>query len=394
MKRLYLDCSMGAAGDMLAAALAELLSDKNAFIEKFNSLGIPGLNVRLDKSMKCGILGSHFTVDCFGTEEDEHLQDSNHHSHGHSHGSMSHIEEIVDKLRLSDKVKDDILSVYYLLAQAESAVHGVSVADIHFHEVGTMDALADISAVCMIIDEIKPDVITASAVNVGSGTVKCAHGILPVPAPATAWLLKDVPIYSSDINSELCTPTGAALLKYFVREFTGLPQMTLKNTGYGMGKKDFPRANCLRAMLGESADRTDSICQLSCNVDDMTGEAIGFALETIMEAGALDVFTVPIGMKKSRPATLISVLCREDEAEKYASLIFRHTNTIGIRKSIMQRYTLEREIMHKESPCGPVKIKISKGYGVCREKVEYEDVSRIAREKGISLNEVLEMLDM
>lgn len=388
MKVLYFDCSMGAAGDMLAAALAELLPDKKAFISKFNALGIPGVKVSLDSSLKCGIMGSHFTVECFGLHEDEHLHDHTHeHSH-HEHGSMDNIEAIVNNLKLTEKVKDDILSVYYLLAKAESAVHGVSIKDIHFHEVGTMDALADICAVCMLIDEIKPDIIYASPINVGSGSVKCAHGILPVPAPATAWLLKDTPVYSGDIKSELCTPTGAALLKYFVNNFSSMPAMILRNTGYGMGKKDFPRANCLRATLGDSADNKGTVCELSCNIDDMTGEAIGYAVEVIMEAGALDAFTLPIGMKKSRPGILLTVLCREAESDKFAELIFKHTSTLGIRKSIKERYTLERELVTHNTPYGPVRKKISKGFGVYREKYEYEDIARIARETGLSLSEI------
>lgn len=388
MKTLYLDCGMGAAGDMLAAALIGLLPDKDAFIRRFNAIGIPGVSVRLEKSVKCGICGSHFAVSCSGVEEGEEL-----HSHAHRHGSLGSLEDIVDGLKISAKLKDDIMSVYYLLAKAESEVHGCKMEHIHFHEVGTMDALADISAVCMLMDEIKPEQVIATPVNVGSGTVRCAHGILPVPAPATALLLKDVPIYSGDISCELCTPTGAVLLKYFVNEFAPLPAMRLKATGYGMGKKDFPRANCLRAMLGETEDKNELICQLSCNVDDMTGEAIGFALERFIACGALDAFTVPIGMKKSRPGTLISVLCREDRRDEFVRLMFRHTSTLGVRETLHKRYTLERSFDSVDTPYGPVRRKISRGFGLERVKPEYADLAELALRHDVSIEEILKTIE-
>lgn len=392
MSVLYLDCAMGAAGDMLAAALSELLPDKTAFIRQFNALGIPDIKVSLDKSSKCGIVGSHFTVEYKGSEEDENLH-SHTHGRSHSHGSLSEIERIVNALDISAKLKDDILSVYFLLARAESSVHGTNVDNIHFHEVGTMDALADISAVCMLMDTLKPEKVFASAVNTGSGTVRCAHGILPVPAPATAWLLKDVPIYPGEVKAELCTPTGAALLKYFVSSFGEMPGMTLKAVGYGMGKKDFPQANCLRAMLGDAADSSDRIYELSCNVDDMTGEQTGYALEQFMSNGALDAFTVPIGMKNSRPAVIISVLCRDRDRAKFTRLIFKHTSTLGIRETEHHRYTLQREIDRVDTKLGSVSKKTSRGYGVERSKFEYSDLARLAKENDMSIAQVLSLIE-
>lgn len=387
MRSLYLDCGMGAAGDMLAAALLELIPDREAFLSRLNALGIPGVSVSAEKSVKCGITGTHFAVTVHGEEEDEHM-----HGHHHHHGTMEDISHIIGHLPLDSAVRDDILAVYNLVAEAESHVHGVPVSQIHFHELGSMDALADISAVCLLMHELNADRVLASPVHVGSGTVRCAHGILPVPAPATAHILRGVPVCSGRIQSELCTPTGAALLKHFVHEFAPMPIMKTEAIGYGMGKKDFERANCLRAMLGETEDMTDSVIELSCNVDDMTGEAVGYAVETLMAEGALDVFTIPIGMKKSRPGLLITLLCRPEDEDKFVCLMFRHTSTLGIRRKSCGRYTLTRRIETVETPYGPIRLKKSSGYGVQREKYEYEDLSRAASAAGVSISQIADSL--
>ena len=216
--------------------------------------------------------------------------------------------------------------------------------------------------------------VVVSPVHVGSGQVRCTHGILPVPAPATAYILRAVPIYGGSVRGELCTPTGAALLKHFAARFGNMPMMKVQGIGYGMGKKDFDAANCVRVMLGETADKADEICELGCNVDDMTGEAVGFAMDRLFEAGALDVYTVPIGMKKSRPGTLIKVMCRESDKEKIIETVFKYTTTIGIRENMMKRYVLDRHIETVETEYGPVHCKLSTGYGVTRKKYEYDDI--------------------
>ena len=383
MKTLYLDCSMGAAGDMLAAALLELLPDRQAFISRMNGLGLPGVAVSAEPSVKCGITGTHFHVAVHGTEEDEHL-----HAHGHHHSGLTDVEQIIGRLPIPTMVKLDVLAVYRLIAQAESHVHGVPVEHIHFHEVGSLDAVADITAVCLLMQELEPDQVVASAVHVGSGTVRCAHGILPVPAPATACLLRDIPTYGGQIAGELCTPTGAALLKHFVTKFGPQPPMQVHAIGYGMGRKDFPQANCLRAMLGSTEQSGDRVLELRCNLDDMTGEELGFAQERLMEAGALDVFTTAIGMKKGRPGILLTLLCREEDREKMVQCLFRHTTTLGIREKLCQRHTLTRRMEQVQTPWGPVRRKVSTGEGIRREKYEYEDLARLAKEHGISLREV------
>lgn len=384
MRTLYLDCGMGAAGDMLTAALLELLPEPESFVAELNGLGIPGVEFSAEKCQKCGISGTHMSVKVHGQEEEE--------VHSHTHGSLHDIRAVVQALPIPTMVKLDILSVYEEIAQAESHVHGVPVNQIHFHEVGSLDAVADVTAVCLLLHRLNPEQILASPVHVGSGTVKCAHGILPVPAPATAYLLRGIPMYGGEISGELCTPTGAALLRHFVTEFGEMPPMRVESIGYGMGKKDFPRANCVRALLGETQEVGDEIAELRCNLDDMTGEDIGFAMEALLSAGALDVFTTPIGMKKSRPGVLLTVLCRPAEQEKMAKLLFRHTTTLGVRVGLCSRFTLRRSEEVTQTPYGPVRRKISRGYGVRREKPEYEDMAAIARAQGKSLAEVRAML--
>ena len=445
MRTIYLDCGMGAAGDMLMAALLELCPEKKEeFLGKMNGLGLPGVKVEAEPAVKCGITGTHMNVTVFGEEEesedvhdhghahthsheacesaaadglhshvhshdghDHHHEDHDAHSHDHHHGehvhshdghdhshhhqhhsTMAGIASIIDGLDIPDPVKEDIKAVYALIAEAESHAHGMPVDQIHFHEVGTMDAVADIAGVCLLFHELGADQIIASPVHVGSGHVHCAHGILPVPAPATAHILQGIPAYSTQVQGELCTPTGAALLKHFVKEFREMPVMTTSKIGYGMGKKDFERANCVRAFLGDTAETGDEIAELSCNLDDMTAEAVGFAEEALFEAGALEVYTVPVGMKKSRPGVLLTCMCRREDEEKMVELLFRHTTTLGVREHISRRFTLKRREETVETAYGPVRKKISQGHGVTRTKLEYEDLAAIAKKTGRPLEEI------
>lgn len=421
---------------MLTAALLELLPEREKTVKELNELGIPDVKFKSEAASKCGIGGTHVTVQVHGMEESEEMYDSEHehhhdhedehehhhdhehhhedeqghhhgdghdhehhheeshgHEHHHHHSGMHEIGHIVETLPVSERIKKDIMAVFGLIAEAESHVHGVPVNEIHFHEVGTMDAVADIAAVCVLMDRLAPDQVVVSPVHVGSGQVKCAHGILPVPAPATAYILKDAPIYGGEIRGELCTPTGAALLQYFASRFGAMPVMRVSAIGYGMGKKDFPAANCLRALLGETDEAGDTVAELTCNVDDMTAEAVGYAMEVFFAAGALEVYTTSAGMKKSRPGVVIHVMCREDKKDEMAALIFRHTTTIGIRENISKRYTLKRFVETVQTPFGEVHRKISTGCGVRREKYEYEDLARIASERDMSIQEVLAAIE-
>ncbi len=385
MRTLYIECAMGAAGDMLLAALWELLPNQYGFLNKMNELGLPGVQISVAPAVRCGVTGSHMTVKIFGQEEDGHR-------HGHGHSTLQDIHHCIDHLALPQSVKDNAKAVYDRIARAESQVHGQTVEAVHFHEVGAWDAVADVVGVCLAMEWLKPEQIVVSPVHVGSGHVRCAHGLLPVPAPATALLLKDVPIYGGQVLGELCTPTGAALLTHFADRFGEMPVMATEKVGYGMGTKEFERANCVRVFLGETCEQPETVAELICNLDDMTGEAIGFAMEILLDSGALDVFTCPIGMKKSRPATMLTVLCKACDADRMAALMLRHTTTLGVRKHLCQRYTLHRRISTVETPYGAIRIKEAEGYGVSKSKPEYEDVAKAANEHAVSFSEILRSL--
>lgn len=382
MKLLYLDCGMGAAGDMLTAALIELFDDPGAVVNDLNAMGIPGVRFEAQESIKCGIRGTHMSVKLWGTEEGEPV---------HHHATLPGIRAVLSKSNLSADLQAQVYKVYRRIAQAESKVHDEPVTLVHFHEVGALDAIADVAAVCYLLDKLGADKIIVSPVHVGSGSVRCAHGVLPVPAPATELLLQGIPTYGGEIKGELCTPTGAALLAEFADEFGVQPAMVVKKSGYGCGKKDFPRANLVRALLGEAAGSSDDVAELKCNLDDMSAEAIGFAMEQLLDAGALDVFTTPIGMKKNRPGTLLTVLCRGADVNKMVEALFMHTTTLGIRQTLCHRFTLTRSFDTVQTPLGAITRKTASGYGVERSKPEYEDLAKIARQQNISLERVTEI---
>ena len=388
MKTLYIDCNMGAAGDMLMSALLELHSDAEGFLSRLNALGIPNVTVTKTQSVKCGITGTHTDVSVDGLNEDVHM----HGHHHHHHTGMHEIEHIIEHFDIPEKVRADIKAVYHLIAEAESRAHGCEIDQIHFHEVGQMDAVTDITGVCMLIHELGVDKIIASPVRVGSGQVKCAHGILPVPAPATVYILKDIPIYSGSIRDEMCTPTGAALLAHFADEFGDMPVMRVSKIGYGMGTKDFDTANCIRVMIGETENEDNRVLELKCNIDDMTAEEIGYASEQLVKSGAIDVFTVPIGMKKNRPGTLLSCICKISDKDAVISAVFRYTSTIGIRQNICERYVLDRTESVVNTKYGDVRVKCSEGYGVKRTKTEYDDVAKISEKLGVSVSEARRLI--
>ena len=445
MKTLYIECNMGIAGDMLMGALAEIAPAEA--VEKLRTLKIPGTEISFEHGEKCGIGGTRAHVLVHGEEEGnvgehghgehdhctgyghgEHGHDTeyvHHHGHGghdhdaehvyhheHHHYGMEDIRSIINELPVSASVKENALAIYTRIASAESKVHGQPVSEIHFHEVGAMDAVADVVGNCFLLEAIGAERIVSSPVNVGSGSVRCAHGILPVPAPATAEILKGTEYYSDEIRGELCTPTGAAILTHFTDEIGARPRMRVDSVGIGAGTKDFPKANILRVFLGEvrelsgaddgpqpegrdfqpaadeeifcdSSDdsQMDQICELSANIDDMTGEELGFAMERILEAGALDVYYTPIIMKKSRPAVKLSCLCRREKAKTMAEVIFRHTRTAGIRRQDFVRYVLQRESTERDG----LRVKSYRGYGVERSKPEYEDLAELARSRDGSL---------
>ena len=382
MRTLYIDCSMGCAGDMLTAALLELHPDKDDFLRRMNAALGGKAVLSASPDSKCGLRGTHVTVLINGDEEGEATR------HHHEHTSISEILSFIDSVPLEVKVREDAKKVYSLIAEAESRVHGHPIENVHFHEVGSLDALADVLSVCALMHELAPERILASEVNVGSGTVRCAHGILPVPAPATELILRGVPIYSGKIKSELCTPTGAALLKYFVWKFGAMPTMQIENAGCGTGKKNFECANVVRAFIGETANDGEEIIELACNLDDMTPEELSFAMEELFTLGALDIYFTSIGMKKSRPGVKLTCMCRERQRKQMLECIFKHTTTLGVREYVCKRYELGRSEKTVRTQDGEVRVKTSSGYGAVREKAEYEDLAALARKSGKTIAQI------
>lgn len=386
MKTLYIDCAMGCAGDMLTAALLELHPDRDGFIDRMNTAlkGKAVLSAKPDS--KCGVMGTHVTVLIGGDEADKTE------CHYLKHTSVAEIMDFIDAVPLSDEVRTNAKAVYSLIAEAESTVHGKPIENIHFHEVGSLDALADVLSVCELMYELAPEKVLASPVNVGSGSVKCAHGILPVPSPAAELILRGIPIYSGSVIGELCTPTGAALLKHFADDFIAMPVLMVERAGYGTGKKDFEAANVVRVLLGDTEDKKEQVIELACNLDDMTPEELSFAMEELFRLGALDVYFTNIGMKKSRPGVILTCICRADKRDEMLRCIFKNTTTLGVREYTCDRYSLTRSIKTVQTRYGPVRVKTAEGYGAKRSKAEYDDLERLARENDTTPAEIRKLI--
>ena len=443
MKTLYLECNMGAAGDMLMAALYELLDDQPAFLHKMQELGLHGVQVTAEPAKTCGIAGTHMRVTVHGEEEhepdahehdhhhdhhhDDHAHDHHHHhddhehehhhhhhddhdhehhhhhddhehkhhhehehGHHHHHATPGHIAEVIDGLNLPDAVKQHARAVYDAIAQAEAKAHGCPVGDVHYHEVGALDAVADVTGVCYAMYLLGVDRVVVSPVHVGSGTVRCAHGVMPVPAPATANLLAGVPVYGGSVQGELCTPTGAALLTHFADTFEKMPVMRTQKVGIGIGTKQFEeQANCVRAFLGETEAQTNgTITELVCNLDDMTAEALALACEQLLAAGALDVYTVPGTMKKGRAGQVLTVLCEDKDTARMAERVLALTTTNGLRVRRCEKYFLQPSVREVSTAWGKVRVKVAEGFGITHAKPEFEDVAAIARKTGLSYDTV------
>ena len=427
MKTLYLECNMGAAGDMLMAALYELLDDQPAFLQKMQELGLHGMQVTAEPAKTCGIAGTHMRVTVHGEEEhepdahdhhhddhehehhhhhddhdhehhhhhhDDHEHDHHHdhaheHGHHHHHATPGHIAAIIDGLNLPDAVKQHARAVYDAIAQAEAKAHGCPVGDVHYHEVGALDAVADVAGVCYAMHLLGVDRVVVSPVHVGSGTVRCAHGVMPVPAPATANLLSGVPVYGGSVQGELCTPTGAALLTHFADVFEKMPVMRTQKVGIGIGTKQFEQANCVRAFLDETdAQVNGTITELTCNLDDLTAEALATACEQLLSEGALDVYTVPGTMKKGRAGHVLTVLCEDKDTARMAERVLALTTTNGLRVRRCEKYFLQPSAREVSTAWGKVRVKIAQGFGITHVKPEFEDVAAIARKNGLSYDTV------
>ncbi len=333
MRILYLECNAGASGDMMLGALSELLEEGEA--ERIlSSIGVPDTAYSFGKGERGHLRGTKATVLVRGREEHEP------HHHQHHHRSLPEVLEIIRSLNISDRVKEHAVAIYTIIASAEAEAHGVPVGEVHFHEVGMLDAIADVVGACALIERLSPDRIEASPLRTGHGYVQCAHGSLPIPAPATAIILKGIPTYAGDIEGEFTTPTGAAIVKHFAEEYGPRPRMSVDGIGCGLGGRETEIPNALRAFIGDSGKTMPAVKVLSCNIDDMTAEDLGAAIPALMADGALDAFVIPSMMKKGRPGHVLACICRAKDADAVAASMLRNTSTIGIRVTDADRYEM------------------------------------------------------
>ncbi len=384
MKLLYVECKMGIAGDMLVGALSELVKNPKSSFDKINSSMPDGVTVSAEKSSNLGIAGTAVRVSINGEEEDEH-------KHGNS---LKNVTDILDKMNVAEHIRLKAKQVYDCIAEAESEAHGVPVTQIHFHEVGSLDAIADIVSALMLIDELAPDKIVFSPLNLGGGTVSCAHGILPVPAPATAALLRGLPCYGGTEKGELTTTTGAAMARALADGFDENPEMNIISVGYGLGKKIFSAPNVLRVFyadipqqkfMRENADRN---AEIVFNVDDMTGEAAAYAMEVLFREGALDAYISPLTMKKGRQGMLFTCICEVKDVTKLAEVIFKHTTTLGVRVRICERIKLDRHFVTVRTRYGDVPVKEARAGITNKFKPEFDNTATLARAADVSVDEV------
>jgi uncharacterized protein (TIGR00299 family) protein len=426
MKTLYFDCFSGISGDMTVGALLDIGADEKTLLDALNSLNVEGYRIKIEKKLKNGIAGTDFTVilqeehEHHGHEHHEHSHhdhDHDDHDHHHSHGHHEHshphehehkhesahvhrnlgdIERIINESGLNDRVKKLSLDMFRLVAEAEGKIHGKPAGEVHFHEVGAVDSIVDIIGTAICIDNLGPDRIVFSSLPLSRGFVKCQHGLFPLPAPATLEILKNVPVYYTDVNFELVTPTGAAIAKGLADEF-GMPgELEVEKIGYGLGKKNYEIPNVLRVMLlnskkkiQDTAADKDNVVEIETNIDDMTAEQLGSTVELLLAEGALDVFFTPVFMKKNRPGTKLTVLCRPDKRERVVEAVLKHTSTFGVRMSLMERRILDREIIEVDTRFGRIRCKLGKLEGkTLKYAPEYEDCRAASLQHGRPITEI------
>ena len=410
---LYLDCFSGASGDMIVGGLIDAGVSFTEVEAVVKSLDLDGVRVSCDRVDRSGIGAAKFRVidsvaignDLTGSDvSHDHVHNHDHdHSHDHSHShdhdhshhqhrGLSEITEIVKRSELSSESQLRAVSLFRRLAEIEAGIHQMPIEEVHLHEVGAVDSIVDIVGAVRAFELLDVDQVIASPMNVGSGTVRCAHGELPVPAPATAKLLVDAPIYSKGPAVELVTPTGALLVTEYADGYGVVPPMRITEIGYGAGDRDFKgRPNVIRAFVGETTgvSEADRVVVLECQIDDMNPQIYGVLMERLTAAGALDVFYAPIQMKKNRPATSVTVIARPRDREALTTLLFIESTTIGVRVSEMDRSTLDREIVSIDSPFGMVRVKVARRNGtVLNVAPEFDDCARIAQERGRSVKEI------
>lgn len=385
VKTLYLDCFAGASGDMLVGAMLDCGLDFELLRSELLKLGVEGYELSLKRASRSGISAAKFDV---------HLEDSHSREHHHEHRSLSEIKRIIASSTLSEQVKQRAQTIFQRIGEAEAKIHDIPIETVHFHEVGAIDSIVDIAGACVAFEVLKIERIVSSPLHVGSGSFQCAHGTYPAPGPATAELLKGVPIYSKDIEGELVTPTGAAIISTLAESYGPMPMMRIEKIGYGAGTRDYPTfPNALRAIIGEIEEGADcaptTVTVIEANIDDLNAQVFGYLMEKALAAGALDIFYTPAQMKKNRPGVLLTLLCNPPDRERMCDLIFRETTTLGVRYRNEQREILTREFVTVETEYGPIRIKVSRARDgrVMNASPEFEDCRAAAEKSGVGLRD-------
>ena len=408
---LYLECYSGISGDMMTAALLDLGADEKVLSEALESLPIKGFRTEVTRVSKAGLDACDFHVILdrqhenhdhdmeylHGHSHDHSHGDHGHHSHDHEHRGLAEILEILCRAQITDGAREKAVRIFEILAEAEAKAHGTSIEKVHFHEVGAVDSIVDITAAAVCPDNLQIDKVIIPVLCEGSGSVRCQHGVIPVPVPAvTAVTSKySIPLHMTDVQGELVTPTGAAIAAA-IRTSARLPErFVIEKTGIGAGKREYERPSLLRAMLireTENASAGDYIYKLESNIDDCTGEALGYVMERLMKAGARDVHYTPVFMKKNRPAYQLNVICKEEDIEKLEGIIFRETTTIGIRRQKMERSVLKRQVKTVKTSLGEARIKVCFMENGMRAYPEYESVRELCRKNGLSFQETYQRI--
>jgi pyridinium-3,5-bisthiocarboxylic acid mononucleotide nickel chelatase len=424
MRVAYLECFSGMSGDMFLGALVDAGVPARVLEETVAALGV-GAKLEISRVVRSGISATKVDVYADGEKDlprEEHGERQEQHQHSHEHGEHSHshagetrtgvsaphehshgrglteIRELISAAPISESAKKNAIAIFEALGRAEAKIHNTSIESVHFHEVGAVDAIVDIICAAVGAEALGVEEIICSPLNVGGGMVKCAHGTFPVPAPATVELLADAPVYSSGLQAELVTPTGAAIVKTLASRFAAFPEMRIEKSGYGAGSRDFPgHPNVVRLTIGEAASTlaaktaSETIIVLEANLDDLNPQIFGYVMDRLLEEGALDAFGMPVQMKKNRPGMLLTVLCKPEDAGELAQLIFTETTTLGVRRRDEMRQTLARRWESVGTPWGDVRIKIASMNGtVTNYSPEYEDCRRIAAEHHVPLKLVIQ----
>jgi len=384
MRIAYFDCLSGISGNMVLGAMLACGLDESVLLAGLAQLPLHGWKLTVERVSKQGISALHVDV---VEEHHEHEMGQGEHHHHHAHRGLGDILHLIEHSGLSPQVKKTASDIFTRLGQAEAEVHGTTPDQVHFHEVGAVDAIIDIVGAAIGLEALGIDRVLASPLPLGRGWVTCAHGTFPIPAPATALLVRGVPIAESDIDAELVTPTGAAIITTLAERFGPLPGMTVGQVGYGAGSKELPRPNVLRLFLGEEAAElaATEIVGLETNLDDLPGEVLGYLMDRLFAAGALDVFFTAIQMKKNRPGVLVRVLCAPGEVDACTGILFAETTTLGVRRTLYTRAVLPREFRTVDTPYGPVRLKISRWNDIERAEPEYEDCRKLAEGQGVPL---------